>query len=256
MDKSKLSSTPFPPPNLTPEQRENSAIPAQQLPIKHHAFGAIRELGRKSGRSTRNPGSIKFIEEDANGQKIASTKILSRSIGFISKHIRLPEDIDNARTATGESVLRTHTEAALIAAATVGKFDVNGEIIDISGQKPVYSTSANQPCERGAGHENCKPLSEAPPLSPMAFFNPYKNHDDALQTVKLLTTHDEDKFIYADCASETDSDSDLDPSKKRIIVIDSHSMAGRDFNLDKETPIRAIDLKDFTPEFDSRHPTE
>ncbi len=256
MGKSKISSTPFPPPNLTPEQRENSAIPAQELPINHHAFGAIRKLGRKSGQSTRNPGSIKFIEEDANGQKIASTKILSRSIGFTSKHIRLPKDIDNARTATGESVLRSHTEAALIAAVTVGKFDVKGEIIDISGQKLVYSTSANQPCERGAGHENCKPLSEAPPLSPMAFFNPYKNHNDARQAVKLLKEHDDNKLIDSDCASETDSDSDLDPSKKRIIVIDSHSMIGRDFNLDKETPIRAIDLKDFTPNFDSAPPTE
>ncbi len=80
-----------------------------------------------------------------------------------------------------------------------------------------------------------------------------ENHRSSDSTVK---DEDEDKLTGPKYESDPESGSDVDISKKRVIVIDSHSLAGRDFNADKETPIRAIDLRNFTPKFDSAPPTK
>ncbi len=239
-------------PHLTQEQRKNTKTPAKKLPIGSSPLSPLRKINRICEGSERNIALAKLIKKNDNGDTIESIKILARSMGRGPKHIILTEDIDKARTAEGHLKKRSHSEPILAAAIyESGQFNVDGEILDISGLELAYTASTNQPCF-GDHQENCKDLAETV-LSPMGFGNDYEGHKSADGFNELREDHDEKIKEGRGYASDPESDTEPvnnEPVKKRIIVVNSHGLAGRDFGLDK-SPIPATDFTKFTPSYDS-----
>lgn len=245
-----------PPLNLKQEREENKRIPAKKVNINSNKLKVLREMDRKTAQanpshpSTRNILAGKLSKINANGRK-TSIKVITRSMGMGTPGISLTPETDTARVHGGKDLKkRTHSEAVMTGLiTTVKKLKVGDEILDLSEYKLEYTASSNQPCS-GVRQQNCTVLAEVP-LAPMYFGNIYHGTQDAHGFTHARLAHDLKIAQKGDPGYSSEPDSDDETVEKRTVVINSHSLHGRDFAKNND-PIPAIDFKYFYSDYDTQ----
>ncbi len=253
MGKSNVSKSSFHlPSSLEKTQNTDNRILAKEVAIKSSKASVLRKMLHVFGGSDRNIGLAKFKETDRNGKTRKTLTVVARSMGQGVDYINLPPDIDKALTHKNHPRKRSHSEAILAALKAVGKLEINGtEVLDISGMQLAYTASTNEPCS-DIHQQNCKDLAETF-LGPMHYINPYSGKEDAHGSHALLAEHETLKDTKRGYHSDPDSDNEA--VEKRIVIIKSRSLAGRNFTTDK-SPIPATDYGMNFENLDLSHDTE